>query len=103
MSDTIYRKVGGRYQPVGIEWCGWPSDGVWLCTDGRQSCIAKIGDVPDPMPLASIERHRDAACRAVSRMMACWSGGELLSPNDFVDEIFLEIVKDQADEPTSTF
>jgi hypothetical protein len=95
MSNVIYRKVGRRYQPVGIEWCGWPANGVWLVADGRQSLIMRVGDLPDPMPLAALERHRNAACCAVSRMMERWASGKRLSANDFVNEIFLEIVRSQ--------
>ncbi len=94
MSEKIYRKVGRRYQPVGIEWVGWPCNGVWFVGEARQSLIMRLGDLPDPMPLAALETYRDAACRAVMRMMDRWHQ-QPLSANDFVDEIFKEIAKER--------
>lgn len=65
MNDTIYRKVGRKYEPIGKVWSGWPADGVWYVADGRQSLIMRIGDMPDPMPLAALEHYRDLAADAM--------------------------------------
>jgi hypothetical protein len=61
MTTMLYNKVGRRYVPFGREWKGFPANGVWLVEDGRQALIMKVGDLPDPMPLAAIERHRQFA------------------------------------------
>jgi hypothetical protein len=65
MRDKLYRKRGGRYECVGWEWCGWPADGIWYVADGRSSLIMRVGDIPDPMPLAQLERYRDLAANAM--------------------------------------
>jgi hypothetical protein len=62
----LYRKEGRRYVPVGQEWRGWPADGVWYVHDGRHSLIMRVGDIPDPMPLAAMERHREIALKTMS-------------------------------------
>ena len=41
----VYKKVGRRYKEMGREFTGFPSDGIWLVRDGRQSCILKLGDI----------------------------------------------------------
>lgn len=67
----LYRKVGRHYQPVGYEFAGWPTDGVWLVqtTPGCVSsqAIMKIGDLLDPAPLAAFHRHKDAVTTALMR------------------------------------
>jgi hypothetical protein len=65
MNTTLYNKVGRRYVPFGQAWHGFPANGVWLVEDGRQSLIMRVGDVPDPMPLAMMERHRRRATDAM--------------------------------------
>lgn len=52
----LYKKVGSRYKEVGEEFFGFPSDGIWLVTDGTHSssCIAKISDIPK-LPNESIK------------------------------------------------
>jgi hypothetical protein len=65
MREKLYRKRGNRYESVGWEWCGWPADGVWYVGDGRSSLIMRVGDMPDPMPLAQLERYRDLAANAM--------------------------------------
>jgi hypothetical protein len=65
MSDMLYRKIGRRYVPVGREWVGFPADGVWFVHDGSQSVIMRIGDMPDPMPLAQMTRYRNLAYQSM--------------------------------------
>jgi hypothetical protein len=69
MTDQLYRRIGRRYHPV-RPFEGWPAAGVWLVTDepgGRENrqivgvTITPLGPVPDPMAVAALERHRDAA------------------------------------------
>ena len=47
MSDKVYRKVGHRYEPLGVEFNGFPADGVWLVLDGRHNCIVPLMDRDD--------------------------------------------------------
>jgi len=47
--DKLYRKVGKRYKEIGHEFAGFPSDGIWLVQNGKQSQMCLIGlkeDVP---------------------------------------------------------
>jgi len=50
MSNKIYKKVGKRYKEIGIEFTGFPVDGIWLVADGTQNCILKIADIPKVSP-----------------------------------------------------
>jgi hypothetical protein len=62
--DMLYKKVGKKYKPVGHDWFGFPSTGVWLVTAstppreiGGQhgwsgSCIMKLGELPALYPFA---------------------------------------------------
>ena len=47
MREKIYKKVGRRYKPVGHEFVGFPSDGVWLVQDGRENCILKLSEIKE--------------------------------------------------------
>jgi hypothetical protein len=60
-----YIKKGRRYIPV-EPFYGFPTNGVWLVQDGSQGVFMRVGDVPDPMPLAAMKRHEDTACRAIA-------------------------------------
>jgi hypothetical protein len=73
MQKTFYEKVGRRYVPVGIEFCGWPADGVWLVANGRSSLIMKVGDLIDPMPLSAMLRFDTDACKAVRELRSPYS------------------------------
>lgn len=39
----LYKKVGRKYIEVGHEFTGFPSDGIWLVQDGRNSRTLIIG------------------------------------------------------------
>jgi uncharacterized protein YhaN len=67
----------------------FPSDGVWLVTDGRRNSqrIAKLGEVPDPIAFAAIARHRDAIAAAVSRSWQQYSERGSQAPIDVADAI----------------
>ena len=41
--DKLYRKVGRRYREVGIEFTGFPADGIWLVKNGKHSQMLLIG------------------------------------------------------------
>lgn len=70
MNDNhLYRKVGRRYYRAGMADFP-PLDGVWLVHTDRsgrdmRQIAERIGDVPDPIRLASVERYRDVICRAI--------------------------------------
>lgn len=51
----------------------WPKPGVWLVQEfpgGFRRAWIQIGDVPDPMPLAAIERRRSTMVIAVYDLLA---------------------------------
>ena len=42
VSDTVYRKINGKYEPVGIfEKHDWLQEGVWVVTSDRSYCNGK--------------------------------------------------------------
>lgn len=41
--EKVYKKVGRRYVPMGFEFTGFPSDGIWLVQDGTRNMICLIG------------------------------------------------------------
>jgi hypothetical protein len=68
--DEVYKKVGKRYVSLGYHFRGFPVEGLWLVEDGRRSLIMKVGALPDPYPLAALERHRDRIQEAVKDFMS---------------------------------
>lgn len=48
MDNKLYKKVGKRYVEVGEDFRGFPSDGIWLVTNGRKSseCIVQMAEIP---------------------------------------------------------
>ncbi len=41
----VYKKVGRRYQEMGVEFEGFPCSGFWMVQDGSQNCILRLGDI----------------------------------------------------------
>ena len=39
----LYKKVGRKYVEAGVEFTGFPADGIWLVQDGRHSMTCLIG------------------------------------------------------------
>lgn len=89
----VYEKVGKRYKKIGYQFTGFPADGVWLVSDGRQSLIMRVGDLPDPMPLASIQRHEDAATMAISELFKDKNKGWSIS--DIWNAICMAIAREE--------
>lgn len=40
----LYKKVGRKYVEAGVEFTGFPADGIWLVQDGRHSMTCLIGE-----------------------------------------------------------
>ena len=58
MSDILYKKVGRSYKPVGIEFTGFPANGVWFVFDGKNSLIVPL-DHPNPIERVKLGIHRE--------------------------------------------
>jgi hypothetical protein len=73
--SLIYRKKKGdkRYQLVGPEFSGFPSDGLWLITTERYSRgsrhIAFLGEAPAPLKLAGLERYHDRIATSLNQYL----------------------------------
>lgn len=93
--DDLYRKQGRRYVKVGREFTGFPMNGVWLVEDGRMSCIMKVGELLDPLPLAQMQRGQARACAALQEVLdqTNW----VLSLSDMVD-VVLKAAAQQLEE-----
>lgn len=60
--EQLYKKEGRKYVPVGWEFTGWPSNGIWIVEDSKQSLMRKVKDVqatPDVL-LVDYLTHQDA-------------------------------------------
>ena len=65
MNQQVYVKKGKKYAKVGPfdGWEGFPTDGIWLVEmkhgGASQSCILKLGDVPELYPFANMMIAKD--------------------------------------------
>lgn len=72
LMDTIAeltRERGDALRELERERASRPTPGLWLVegrTTGWSGRWIAAGDVPDPLPVAALERHRDAMQRAVA-------------------------------------
>tara|TARA_R110000824_G_scaffold7928_3_gene36172 strand:- start:95 stop:394 length:300 start_codon:yes stop_codon:yes gene_type:complete len=39
------KKSNGRYEEIGTDFFGFPSDGIWLVWNGRDNCVTKLEDI----------------------------------------------------------
>ena len=49
--NTLYKKKGRRYYPVGQEFLGFPCNGIWLVNNGRNSCMLRLDEIDRPCPV----------------------------------------------------
>ena len=71
MEETLYKKVGRRYKPVGIEFSGFPADGIWFVMDGRRSCMIRMDEIGKDLPLTAVtfrEKKDDLALHLARQM-----------------------------------
>lgn len=88
---VLYRKVGRRYVEVGREFTGFPMNGVWLVEDGRMSCIMKVGELLDPLPLSQMQRGETQACAALRKLLD--EQNWVLSVSDMVAAVLKAVAK----------
>ncbi len=52
----FYEKLpDGSFQPVGVEFSGFPANGIWRVADGSQNCIIQLLDNPNlPVPYLDV-------------------------------------------------
>ena len=86
--ETLYRKVGRRYERVS-EFHTNPADGVWLVEKEGHSkrLITRLGELPDIVPLLKLEMHRDAVVEAVRTALAA----RRYSIQGVVDAVFVTL------------
>lgn len=77
MSKRFFEQdINGEFVPVGYEFTGWPSNGIWVVEDGKQNCIYQFNDVPEqPTPaLVSYMRHQDDLIDTINKK---WENSQL--------------------------
>jgi hypothetical protein len=95
---ALYRKRGSRYEQIGYDFIGFPSNGVWYVADGTQSLMMKVGDLLDPAPLAALMQYKQVACNAVSEVIA-GNPGRGVSVSQMVDIAFKAVCQAVEQEP----
>lgn len=62
----FYEKIGRRYKRVGIEFSGFPCDGIWQVRDGANGCTLLIHPDEKPPIFAVVYRaYRDDLCKYI--------------------------------------
>jgi hypothetical protein len=46
--ELYYKNEDGSYEKAGVEFSGFPANGLWLVIDGSQSLIEYKGEIPKP-------------------------------------------------------
>lgn len=61
MKNKLYKKVGNRYKETGIEFTGFPANGIWFVKDGSQSLMIYLDDIKEntPIPLLDYLKHKN--------------------------------------------
>lgn len=45
----FYEKLpDGSFRSIGLEFSGFPANGIWRVVDGHQNCIIQLSDDPNP-------------------------------------------------------
>lgn len=72
MPKTLYEMTDEGFEPVGQDWTGWPSNGIWVVEDAKQNCIYPMKNVPEmPTPqLVSYMKYKDDLISTISDEMS---------------------------------
>lgn len=89
MREYYEKLPDGTFSPVGIQFSGFPANGIWRVVDGSQNCIIKLSDNPNlPVP------HLDVALLSLTddiiRNMP-----SRLNIYDIVSHVLLAVAKTQ--------
>ena len=112
VSDTVYRKINGKYEPVGIwEKHNWLKEGVWVVTSDHAYCngkyiksrfrLDKVSDLQYPTiaELGGISQATQQAINDLSLFVKKRTeeglGTSLYENYEFVAQRTIEILKDK--------
>lgn len=97
MQETLYKKVGRKYVPVGIEFRGFPCNGIWLVQDGRQSCMVQLSEIPSLPEKGVIFRvnHLDKCVDHISEKARQQNSYSILQVAEWACDYFAEISTQQ--------
>jgi hypothetical protein len=90
MDDNLYRKINGKYVPVGkFDWHGFPCDGIWLVKydqhEKSASCISRLHDLPDPYPFYRMILDRETIASWLIKIF----NGESISLQESADKLII--------------
>ena len=60
--EKVYRYTNGRYEEIGIEWSGWPADGIWEVQDAKQQLLVKRDDIKMMPPFLPALKMKTDEC-----------------------------------------
>ncbi len=64
----IYKKVGGRYKKMGMEFTGFPCNGFWIVKDGSSNCILQLdSEIMRPVKKLDHLRHVDEILKTINK------------------------------------
>ena len=105
--DEVFVKRGEKYFSIG-HFDGFPSDGLWwvnssggcrsehLLIPAEKIDVWSMGPIPEAAKLASMEIHREAACRGIQEALeTAHKSGYYPSANQIVTAIFEAIAKEE--------
>ena len=96
--DAVYIKVGGRYKPLGHQWRGFPTDGIWLVQDGKCNMSCLIG-IKEQVPIFALNYrlHEQDLCQLIQESLK--NGGlSLMDEARLCCDYFAEIAEKQKGE-----
>lgn len=71
--QQLYRKIGRRYVPASEMFYGEPAEGIWLVEKSKHGSskrlIMRVGELPDAVQLAGLERHRHELSKVIRAEM----------------------------------
>ena len=64
---TFYEKINGKFVEVGIEFAGFPSNGLWNVKDGSQNLLVQANDY-DVIPpyLPALKMQTQNCCKYIT-------------------------------------
>ena len=61
--EILYKRLpSGKFEQVGYDWTGWPSNGMWLVQDAKQQLLVKLDDVPTAPPYLPALKSKSDEC-----------------------------------------
>lgn len=77
MSDLYRKNDDGEFELVGMEFTGFPANGVWVVEDGRRQCIYQFKEPVPAIPTPALLSYLVLQAELTTEIRKAWEADNL--------------------------